>query len=177
VFCGSFCLHAQQLNDNKLLPRKLNMGGMKNLHELNEELYRSDQPSRRDFRKLEEAGIKTIISLRNYHQDKKKMKKSKMKLIHVPMQAKLISFQNVVDAMKAYRDCEKPVLVHCLQGSDRTGCMIAMIRMIFHEWNKEEAIREFMEDKYDYNQKLFPNILPFLQDIELEKVRTAMKEA
>lgn len=38
--------------------------------------------------------------------------------------------KGIIDALKVIKDAPKPILVHCLHGSDRTGAVIAMYRII-----------------------------------------------
>ncbi|WP_282598360.1 tyrosine-protein phosphatase, partial [Pseudomonas chlororaphis] len=47
-------------------------------------------------------------------------------------------------AVRAIQNAESdgPVLMHCKHGSDRTGLMSAMYRVVVQGWSKEEALNE-----------------------------------
>jgi protein tyrosine/serine phosphatase len=62
---------------------------------------------------------------------------------------------------------EGPVLVHCHHGADRTGCIVAVYRMIVNDWTREAAIEEFRNGGYGYHDKMFPNLLELLETIDL----------
>ncbi|MFT6503739.1 MAG: protein tyrosine/serine phosphatase [Crocinitomicaceae bacterium] len=86
------------------------------------------------------------------------------------MRAKIMNYQNIADALCTIENAEKPVLVHCLQGSDRTGGVVAAYRMI-HGWTKEKALEEFQLNHFGYNSQLFLNILELLRSIDVEKLK------
>lgn len=114
---------------------------------------------------LERMGVKTVINLRNVFSDKQEIKGTSITEVQIPMRAKEISYEDIVTTMCAIQTAEKPVLIHCLHGSDRTGCMVACYRMI-NGMDKDLAIQEFLEEKYGYNKRLFPNILSLLKSID-----------
>lgn len=146
-------------------PKKL-----RNLHIVDSNLHRSAQPNRKDMHDLEAMGVKTIINLRNVFQDTREIKGTSLVEVYIPMKAKEISYEDIVTTMCAIQSAEKPVLIHCLHGSDRTGCMVACYRMLTG-MDKEEAIEEFLNAKYGYNKRLFPNILTLLKSIDPEKLK------
>lgn len=143
---------------------------VKNLHKVDDQLYRSGQPQKKGMRELNKFGVKTIVNLRNVIDDKQEIKGTALKQVRLPMRAKNISYQNIIDALCAIENAEKPVLVHCLHGSDRTGCVVAAYRMT-HGWTKEQAIAEFKNEKFGYNSKLFPNIEKLLLKLDVEKLK------
>ena len=169
-YFSSFLLNGQERLDGKTHPFQLEIGQLKNAHEINEEIYRSDQPSKKDFLELERMGIRTVISLRRRVDDAKKVKSTAIRLIQIPVKTNHITLENVIEVMNAMTTCERPLLIHCRRGIDRTGCMIAFYRMLFHGWSKEQAIAEFISDDYGYSEKLFPGILKFLQDVDIRKL-------
>ncbi len=159
----AFLLCSYQME--KFLPNHV-----KNFHRVDYQLYRCGQPQRKGMKELEKYGFKTIINLRNVIDDKQEIKKTSLVQVRIPMRAKNISYQNIVDALCAIENAEKPVVVHCLHGSDRTGCVIAAYRMT-HGWSKEDAIREFKEERFGYNSGLFPNIEELLLSIDIDELK------
>lgn len=141
-----------------------------NFHQVDADLYRSGQPQKEGMKYLEDKGFKTIINLRNVIDDKQEIKGTNLVQVRIPMRAKKVSYEDIVTTMCAIETAEKPVLIHCLHGSDRTGCMVAAYRMM-NGMSKADAIAEFEEAKYGYNKKLFPNILTLLESIDPDKLR------
>jgi protein tyrosine/serine phosphatase len=150
---------------------QIDLEGPKNFHICSDEMYRSAQPNKKQMKWLEDHGIKTVINLRNIIDDKQEIKSTSLIQVRVPMRAKKINYNDVVNSLRAMRAAEKPILVHCLHGSDRTGCMIAAYRMVMEDWPKEKAIAEFQKEKYGYNKKLFPNILVLLNELDIESLK------
>jgi tyrosine-protein phosphatase SIW14 len=63
------------------------------------------------------------------------------------------------------------LLLHCKQGSDRTGYIVAAYRMAVMNWTKEEAIREFKKGGYGYHEAAFPNIVRLLEALDIERLK------
>lgn len=108
---------------------------VKNLHRVDDELYRSGQPQKKGMKSLNDFGIKTILNLRNIIDDKQEIKETSLIQVRLPMRAKKINYNDIVDGLCAIEKAKKPVLIHCLHGSDRTGCIVAAYRMT-HGWSK-----------------------------------------
>jgi len=140
-----------------------------NFHQVDAHLSRSGQPQKEGMKFLENKGFKTIINLRNVIDDKQEIKGTALVQVRIPMRAKKITYEDIVTTLCAIETAEKPVLIHCLHGSDRTGCMVAAYRMT-HGMSKADAIAEFQDAQYGYNKKLFPNILRLLESIDPEKL-------
>lgn len=138
---------------------------VRNFHSVDGTLYRSGQPQQKGFRELENYGIQTVINLRNVVDDKQEIRGTSLVQVRIPMRAKAITYADIITTLCAIEKAEKPVLIHCLHGSDRTGCMVAAYR-IYQGMDKEKAIEEFLSADYGYNKKLFPNILELLETID-----------
>lgn len=118
----------------------------------------------------EKKGIKTIINLRNIIDDKQEIKGTNLVQVRIQLRAKTVTYADIVTVLTAIETSQKPALIHCLHGSDRTGCMVAAYQML-HGMDKEKAIEEFLDPSFGYNRKLFPNILELLQSIDVEQLR------
>ncbi|MEG6508324.1 dual specificity protein phosphatase family protein [Methyloligella sp. 2.7D] len=93
-------------------------------------LYRSAQPSAERIVELHERyGIKTIINLRGAHPDLDWYKaestvasRKGITLVDFPISAKRVLSPDQVELLLAVlADAEPPVLIHCLDGADRSG--------------------------------------------------------
>ena len=60
-----------------------------------------------------------------------------------------VSIGEGVEIMAAFSH-EGPVLVHCKHGADRTGCIVALYRIVFQSWSKEAAIDEMHNGGYGF---------------------------
>jgi tyrosine-protein phosphatase SIW14 len=155
---------------------KLNLAGFTNLYRVTDSLYRCEQPNKKDFILIDSIGIKTVINLRQRKTDNYKIKKTGLALVNVPMNAWTISYTDIVAGMRAIKNVKKPVLVHCKHGADRTGCIVAIYRIINCGWTREEAIKEFRYGGFHYHEKNFPNILRLLETVDIEQLKKDLKE-
>jgi protein tyrosine/serine phosphatase len=156
--------------------KKIQLDGLYNLYKIDNDLYRAEQPDMVNMSTLENYGIKTIINLRHIKNDNHESKNTKLDLIHVRINTWTISYDEIVKSLKAINKAKKPVLIHCLHGSDRTGCIVAAYRMANNEWTKDDAINEFLNGGFGYHQGWFPNILKLLKSINIEQLKKDIKE-
>lgn len=83
--------------------------------------------------------------------------------------------RNYIEAMRAIRDAERPVLVHCAAGAQRTGVCIAMYRLILDEdfgGTIEDALEE--AGNYGYDPVKDQPLEPYLRE-HLGPVREAIE--
>jgi protein tyrosine/serine phosphatase len=155
---------------------KVELKGLKNLYKVNDSLFRSEQPNKSAMHELQELGIRTVFNLRNWHSDKNEVKGTNIEIQRLRLKASKITQQDILDALKIIKQSPKPVLVHCLHGSDRTGCIIAAYRMVYENWSKEDAIKEFQNEALGYHETWFPNILITLQNLDVTKIRAELSK-
>jgi len=117
------------------------------------ELYRSAQPSREFLLYLKEKyKIKTIINLRTRINlpEKEFAKENNINLFQIPLshfaiglnKKKVLFFLNLIEDKNNF-----PVLIHCRQGKDRTGVMIALFRLFCQKWEWKDVYSEIKENK------------------------------
>ncbi|NRA11532.1 MAG: hypothetical protein HRT57_06230 [Crocinitomicaceae bacterium] len=81
---------------------------VKNFHRVDDQLFRSGQPQKKGMKELEAVmKVKTIVNLRNIIDDKQEIKKTSLVQVRVPMRAKNMSYQNIVDALCAIKTAKK----------------------------------------------------------------------
>lgn len=141
-----------------------------NFNQVDSGVYRSDQPSKASFQVLEEFGIKEVLNLRYFHNDKKDVDGTSLVLHHVPMHTHSISEKQLVEAMRIIKNRKGPILIHCFHGSDRAGAVSAMYEMVFMHRPVEEAIESMRNGGYGHH-RIFYNIPHVLRKIDVEKVR------
>lgn len=144
---------------------------IENLHKVDEKLYRSAQPSKSDFKRLYDYGIRYDLNLRQLHDDKEKLGDLPIDYHRIPINTSKMSYDQLVEAVAYLAKAKGKALVHCLHGSDRTGTVVAGYRMAVNGWGKEKAIDEFINGGFGYHTFWFPNLPKLLESINEEKFR------
>lgn len=142
-----------------------------NFYKVSEELYRSRQPDDEEMLALQKMGIRSILNLREYHNDYGEAAHTDIKLYRVAMNAGEIDDALVAKALDDIAAAPKPMLIHCWHGSDRTGAIVAMYRMVFQDWPRERAIDEFLNGGYGYHKSFYPNIERYLETVDIENFK------
>jgi len=101
-------------------------------------VYRSGQmPADELKRFVKEAGIRSVINLRGEHvgegwydQELRSTQSLNVSLINYPISARSeLTLEQMRKISELIRDAEKPVLIHCGGGADRTGLACALYRV------------------------------------------------
>jgi protein tyrosine/serine phosphatase len=87
------------------------------------------------------------------------------------MNAGEIRDEDIVAALRVMVAAEEPLLVHCFHGSDRTGVVIAMYRMVVQNWPRERAIGELIDPRHGHHADVFPNIRNYLETVDVSRIR------
>jgi tyrosine-protein phosphatase SIW14 len=171
-FSLGFVLRNALSESNEMQPaRKMELPNFKNLYKINDSLYRSEQPSKVGMKELEKLGIKTVLNFRNHHNDKDEVAKTNLIVERIALNTNKIAYSDIVQTLKIIQQSKKPILIHCLHGSDRTGCMIAAYRMVYNNYTKEQAIAELTDPQYGYHHTWFPNIIELLNGLDVEGLK------
>lgn len=144
--------------------------GAENFYKVNDDLYRAAQPSKEAFGHYEALGIRTIVNLRANHSDAGEIEGTNLVLTEIPINTWNITDADVVAALRAIKAAEKPVLVHCQHGADRTGTIIAMVRLVLQGWTKEQALDELVKGGYGFH-RIWINIPRYIENVDVEAIR------
>lgn len=119
------------------------VGNQYNLYQMSPTLYRSALPDSSAVPVLEKLKIGTVINFLP-ESDSKWLKSTGIKQVQLTYRTNHVDDSDVLAALRAIQDAEGngPVLMHCKHGSDRTGLMAAMYRVVVQGWSKEEALSE-----------------------------------
>lgn len=150
--------------------KHISIGKLQNLYQVSDSVYRSEQPTKADFIALEQAGIKSVLNLRFLHKDTDIINNFHLEFYHIPMLAFYMDLHKFILAMKLIKTSPKPLLVHCQHGSDRTGAVIALYRIVFQNWTKQAAIRELKDGGFGHHTMFF-NIPNFINDIDINEMK------
>lgn len=121
---------------------------IRNFHQVNSELYRGGQPTKRGIEKLAQLGIKTVINLRDNDQradeELKVVTGLGLSYFNIPLpRIGGPSSEQMLQLLELINDpANQPVFVHCRRGSDRTGVAIAIYRISHDGWTNDRAIKE-----------------------------------
>jgi len=148
--------------------------GVGNLHRVTSLLYRSEQPSPTGMEQLAAMGIRTVINLRRFHSDRKRIQGTGLQLVELEMNTWNASTEDVVSVLRLLREEKRgPFLVHCQHGADRTGLMIAMYRIVEEGWDKREAIREMVHGGYGYHA-VWRNLIATIERADVDAIRAQL---
>jgi protein tyrosine phosphatase (PTP) superfamily phosphohydrolase (DUF442 family) len=144
--------------------------GVPNLWRVEPDLYRSARPESAGFRELEKLGIKAVLDVES-PADEAAAKGTKLKLFHVPMNAFGLRDESVLEAMKILSDpANRPIVIHCQHGADRTGAMMALYRVVVEGWSKDDAIREMNAGGY-HHSSWFSNLDRYVAAADVDGFR------
>lgn len=141
-----------------------------NLYKLNDSIYRSEQPGKSEFDCLAKNGFRSVLNLRSHHLDSGKIKGASLKPFNVKMVARSFTDNEIIEALRILKDRPKPILVHCLHGSDRTGVVIAMYRIIFENWTREQALYELLNGGFGFHTK-YTNITGYITNVDINLIK------
>lgn len=161
---------------HKLIAELITLGNkcrLKNFYRIGKDVYRSDQPSAACFRELEKFGIREVLNLRCFHSDIKEARETSIRLHHLRTRATLLSLDDLIEAMRIIRDKQGPLLFHCWHGSDRTGAVAAMYRMVFQGIPKQQALDEMVEGIFGFHM-IFDNLIDTIEEANISQIRKTL---
>ena len=144
-----------------------------NLHQVSDSVYRSDQPDSLGMVYLENNDFKSILNVKTKQTDSL-LASGDLNLFFVKMHAERIKKKQVLAALIVLRDAPKPLVIHCRHGSDRTGLIIALYRILFQDYTKEQAIDEMKNGNFGFHP-IFFNIPRFIKKIDIEEWRAELQ--
>jgi tyrosine-protein phosphatase SIW14 len=153
--------------------------GFPNLYQVTPTLYRSAQPSKGGLRYLGEQRplepgappVRTVLSLRAFNEDEPsgptppslRLERIRFKTWH-PEDEDVVKFLRI-----ATTPALQPVLVHCQHGSDRTGTMVALYRIVVQGWSKDAALLEMTQGGYGFHP-LWQNLVRYVMALDVAPI-------
>lgn len=148
-----------------------------NFYQVDDKLYRSEQPIIDDKPLILDNNIKTVINLRYFDRDddQQVFRDGSVVLLNEPLLAWRISPKDLARVLYAIRYAQQDgaVLVHCYHGADRTGIVVAMYRIIYQHWSIDEARKEMQNGHFGYHA-IWKNIDRLLTDVKVWQVRAEL---
>lgn len=149
---------------------KIQSKHLNNFFKISDDLYRSEQPNHDAFAELSRLGIKSVLNLRTTEKDNDLIGTLGLKPFIIPMDAGSFTDKEIIEALKVIVSAPKPILVHCRHGSDRTGVVVAMYRIVFQNWTKEDALNELLNGGYGFHT-YYKNIPEYIKNVNVERIK------
>jgi len=159
AICSGQEAQNSQPHPHRVPGKKLTVQGVPNFGEVTPTLFRGAQPSHEGFEALAKRGVDIIVDARGGDRagsEGKEVSRLGMKYVAIPWECS--SPRNDVFArfLKLLQDNpDKKIFVHCLQGVDRTGMMIASYRMAGEGWSADDALIEMKDFGFSGSHHFF----------------------
>jgi len=121
----------------------------KNFHRIAPDVYRANQPSPKRLAEWQGQGIRSILNLRGESEyspwllEAEACKQLGLKLVdHRIYASALASREEILELIEIMRSIEKPFVMHCKSGSDRTGFAAVLYLHLFCDLPLAEAMRQ-----------------------------------
>jgi protein tyrosine/serine phosphatase len=165
---------AEELNCPFEWATPIQLPGVPNLHRIDDNLYRSAQPTKQGMKNLKKLGVRTIINLRAFHSDTAKVRGTGLLDEELSVKTWHIEDEDVIRVLRIIRKKENgPFLIHCKYGADRTGVMSLMYRIVEQGWSQDDAIEEMVNGGYGFHAK-WSNIIRYVKNVDIEKIKRAL---
>lgn len=145
-----------------------------NLFQMSPTLYRSALPDRTAVPLLEKLKVGTVINFLP-ESDSTWLSTPDIAQVQLPYRTNHVDDSDVLRAIRAIQAAESkgPVLMHCKHGSDRTGLMAAMYRVVVQGWSKEDALNEMTRGGFG-DSTHFKDGVRYMLQADADKLRTAL---
>lgn len=141
-----------------------------NFYEIAPGVYRSNQPTHERFVRLKAKGIKTILNLRgaggtaHYLVEEESCRTLGLTLVNVNLMARQAAPRPEIQTLiRAFREIEKPFVMHCKSGADRAGFAAAVYLMVIEGRPVSEA-RRMLGVKYIHLKWSKTGVLDYILD-------------
>ncbi len=152
---------AQLPSSARLSEHLYGLQGLENVGRVTPEIFRGSQPAKAGYATLKKMGIRTVINLRTSMSERQDVEAAGMRSIEIPLSTFNNGEREKVDKVVALLSdsANQPVFVHCRQGRDRTGIVVAAYRMKVQGWSLAAAEEEM--DSFGFND-IWVNLRGFL---------------
>jgi protein tyrosine phosphatase (PTP) superfamily phosphohydrolase (DUF442 family) len=149
--------------------------GLRNFGRVDDGVLRCAQPTAQGCEGARRLGVRTVLNLRSEHDDVSVLAGTGLSRVHVPMRQWHVDERKVAAALRVLSDpALRPVLVHCQEGRDRTGLVVAAYRVLYQGWTREEAVAEM---RAYGNHPLWANQRRWVLGFDADRMRRLVEEA
>ena len=145
-----------------------------NLFQMSPTLYRSALPDSGAVPLLKNLKVATVITFLP-ESDQNWLSDSDINQVQLSYRTNHVDDADVLKTLRAIQAAEAngPVLLHCKHGSDRTGLMAAMYRVVVQGWSKEDALSEMTQGGFGESGH-FRDSVRYVMQADADKLRTAL---
>lgn len=145
-----------------------------NLFQMSPTLYRSALPDQGAVPLLTQLKVATVINFLP-ESDSSWLTTPGIEQVQLPYRTNHVDDAQVLTALRAIQAAEAkgPVLMHCKHGSDRTGLMAAMYRVVIQGWSKEDALNEMTQGGFG-DSTHFKDGVRYMMQADADKLRSAL---
>jgi len=145
-----------------------------NLFRMSPTLYRSALPNRGAVPLLNSLHVVTVINFLP-ETDSDWLSTPGVRQVQLPYRTNHVDDSDVLKTLRAIQAAEAsgPVLMHCKHGSDRSGLMAAMYRVVVQGWSKEDALSEMTQGGFG-DSTHFKDGIRYMMQADVDKLRTAL---
>ena len=145
-----------------------------NLYQMSPTLYRSALPDSAAQPLLDKLHIATVINFLP-DADSSWLNTPGVAQVQLPYRTNHVDDADVLAALRAIQTAQAqgPVLMHCKHGSDRTGLMAAMYRVVVQDWSKEDALKEMTQGGFGDNSH-YKDGANYMMNADIPKLRSAL---
>ena len=145
-----------------------------NLYQMSPTLYRSALPDSAAQPLLDKLHIATVINFLP-DADSSWLNTPGVAQVQLPYRTNHVDDADVLAALRAIQTAQAqgPVLMHCKHGSDRTGLMAAMYRVVVQDWSKEDALKEMTQGGFGENAH-YKDGAKYLMNADIPALRAAL---
>jgi len=157
-----------QSNQPTQAAQRQTIRGIDNFAQVNGFLFRGAQPGDNSYAELKHLGVNVVVDFRDEKDqiahEKTQVEATGMQFVSLPWSGRseptheeVLTFLNLMHNPQG-----KKIFVHCRQGRDRTGTMVALYRLTFESWSVENALAE-MKD-FHYHAFLLPGLARYVRE-------------
>lgn len=142
--------------------------GIPNFGQVTPVLLRGGQPTTDGYRELKQMGVDVVVSFRHEKGEnsleRRAVESFGMRFVSLPWHAWDTPADGEVERFFALLAANRhnKVFIHCQQGRDRTGTMVALYRIAVDRWCPESAVAEMKA--YHYHHFFFPQLQTYVEN-------------
>ena len=142
--------------------------GISNFGQVTPALFRGGQPTSDGYRELKQMGVEFVVSFRHEKGEnsleRRAVEALGMRFVSLPWHAWDTPADDEVGRFFVLlaANPQSKIFVHCQQGRDRTGVMVALYRVAVDHWCPESAVAEMKA--YHYHHFFFPQLETYVEN-------------